>query len=202
MKKNSAKILADLVLNKGSNAFKDLRARSVDENQFQSDAAASRLRSEIAADLKDLLSGKNWDAISEKIQLHATAPSVLRIRPIGDRRARPETLNITTKRIRLGANEVNLVTVRPDEQSPEQWVYGLLADALETGDIQRLMLCQICGKIFYRKSLKGTFCRNDCRWQHFNSYEERQARYKRAVEKKQGRPTRITPRGPRQKRIR
>jgi hypothetical protein len=200
MKKNSAKTLADIVLNTGSNAFKELRARSIDENQFQSDAAAKRLRNEITTVLKDLLSGKNWDAISDKIAQHAAAAPVLKIRPICERR-RVGFLNITTTKIRLGANDAHLVALRADEQTAEQFIYRLLARALETKDIQHLALCQTCGAVFYRKSLKGTFCSDGCRWQHFNSYEERQARYKRAVEKKQGRPARITPRGPRQKRI-
>ena len=196
MSKNSAKYLADIVLSTRSNAFKDLCNRSIDENQHQSDEVALRLRNEITTVLKDLLSGKNWDAISDKLAQHAAAAPVLKIRPIGERR-RLGSLNISTTKIRLGATDAHLVTVRADEQTAEQFVYRLLARALETKDIQHLALCRKCGAVFYRKSLKGTFCSDDCRWQHFNSYEERQKRYKNALVKTRGKPTRIFPRGPR-----
>lgn len=180
MGKNSAKILANLVLNSRSNAFKELCEASYDSG-IQSDEVAFSLRHEIATDLKHLLGGKNWNAISEKIIRHTAVP-VLRIQSVVEPR-RPESLNSTTTKIRLGATQAILVKSLPDDATAEQIVYRLLARVLETGEIRHLMLCDSCGELFYRKSLKGRFCCNDCRWAHFNSPDERHTRYERAVRK-------------------
>jgi len=178
----NSKVLADIVLNRRSNAYKELCA-ICDEDGIQSDRPAERLRSELSEVLMDLLRGK-FDAVNQKLNEYPRKPASISIASSKTKPAVSEQFFSTTKAIRIGDNEAFINTVRSNEASPEYLVYGVLARALETGDIQYLGLCKQCEKLFYRKSLKGKFCGDDCRWTAFNHREGREEKAHERYEKR------------------
>ena len=60
--------------------------------------------------------------------------------------------------------------------TPHQLLYGSLRRCVDSGDIAHLALCRKCRRIFYRKSLKGEFCSDECRWSYFNGGEDRKSK--------------------------
>jgi len=184
MTKNSvtnSKFLADIVRDRRSRAYKNLLKICWD-NDAQSDASAPRLSEELKLVLIELLKGDST-AANQKLADHGTKPGLTVIRQ--GLAAKRSYLNSDVKEVRIGQNKAWVETIFPNDATPEELVYGVLRRALNSGDIKHLELCQTCGKLFYRKSLKGKFCSNDCRWTSFNHRDGREDEaHERYVKKK------------------
>jgi hypothetical protein len=165
--RTNSRLLADIVLNPRSRAYKDLLEMSWD-NETQSDASAAQLRDELKSTLIDLLQAQNLDVVNEKLaKAPAAPPAVVRLR------VSEPTTGVPADDIRLGKHRL-FVRRAIIGATAEELVYGVLRRALESKDIERLALCEQCGKLFYRgKSLKRSFCSNQCRWDFHNRSERR-----------------------------
>jgi hypothetical protein len=188
MQKNSAlnsRWLADIVLNRRSRAYKDLCTMAT-ENGLQSDGAAANICVELKSVLMDLLSG-NFEPVNRKLAEYTSKPPVITVRPVGSPRPVSFSLATTTQKVRVGDHEVIVQTSPPDKADAEEITYRVLLRSLVSGDIQRLAICHHCRNLFYRKSLKGTWCSDRCRWAHFNQLpgreEEAHKRYVKRVRK-------------------
>src|SRR5215470_14209382 len=143
--------LAALVLNKRSGAYKDLCAITTDEEGFQSDEAAARLRDETQTVLVKLLKGE-YDDVNRKLAEHVGKPSSILVQSPTTWKQnglKADYLNSIRKKIRLGGNDAYLVTLRSTEVTAEEIAYDLVKRSLESGDIQYFALCrnEKCGKL-------------------------------------------------------
>jgi hypothetical protein len=144
MKKNRAKppamLLLEFVTDQRSNIYAEMCAASTDANRLQSDEAGALLRSEIESVLRNLLSGRNFDVITENLARYATLkPPEIRLRAVGtSKSAYASDLFSTTKSIRLGSNKVFVDTSYDPSATAHQLIYGVLKRAIETNDIERL----------------------------------------------------------------
>jgi hypothetical protein len=106
--KPPAMLLLEFVTDRRSNIYAEMGAASIDANHLQSDEAGALLRSEIESVLRNLLSGRNFDMITENLARYATlTPPEIRLRAVGtSKTAYVSDLFSTTKSIRLGSNKV------------------------------------------------------------------------------------------------
>ena len=168
-RENSAAMLfVDIVNNPKSEAYAELCAMCTDANGLQSDKPAASLRAEIKSVLKDLLTGGDLGGVTKKIIKHTREKATIGLRyvtdppPVGFRLSfRPDT-----QEIRLGNRVAYFDTFSSTEATPRQLIYGALRQTIESGEISRLAFCLECEKLFYRKSTKGEFCCDRCRWKH------------------------------------
>jgi len=189
MEKNSAKLLADIVLNPKSAAYWELKNISEDEHGMPSASAAGDLRRELAQVLKELLVG-NFGPVNEKLRTYSASVPLLSVSLKGGNKSSAWEYSTAT-RIQLGDKPAFLIQTRSNTATGAEIVFGVLRRALESGAIAYLALCRRCGRLFHRKSLKGRFCGTRCRFAYFNAPAERRARHQRAVNKRRGRPTKI-----------
>jgi hypothetical protein len=190
MEKNSAKKLADIVLNPRSAAYWELKRISENEHGMPSAHAAADLRHELVRVLKELLVG-NFGPVNEKLRTYSASVPLLSVELTRGIKASAWESS-TASRIQLGDKPAFLIQTRSNTATAPEIVFGLLRDALESGALAYFALCRRCGRLFHRKSLKGKFCGSRCRFAFFNTPAERHARYHRAVNKRRGRPTKVT----------
>lgn len=144
------KTLLELIKNRRSRAYRQLSDACVDENGFQSDEAAGRLRNDLESTVRRLLTG-DFDAAKDKINSYPMMEAPITI----SRTARTRS---HAKKVRVGSWDAYVETEGIVSAPAEQFVYGLLRRALESGDIKHLAVCRTCNKIYYRKSAKGEAC--------------------------------------------
>ena len=173
--KTDSRLLADIVLNPRSNAYKELCDICTDENGLQSDDAAARLRDELKSILVELLKD-NFKPVNAKLVDNVQAPASVSVRPISGKKML-RSLNTHFTKIRIGKNAAYFVEELPDTATPEQLIYGVLRRSLKNDDIARLELCEHCQKLFYRKSLKRNFCSDTCRITFHNHSDKRKQHY-------------------------
>jgi hypothetical protein len=189
MEKNSAKLLADIVLSPKSAAYWELKNISEDEHGMPSARAAADLRHELAGVLKELLAG-NFGPLNEKLRTYSASVPLLSVESKGGIKSSAWEYS-TSSRIQLGDKPAFLVKTRSNTATAPELVFGVLRRALESGALAYLALCRRCGRLFHRKSLKGKFCGSRCRFAYFNTPAERHARYGRLLNKRRRRPTKI-----------
>ena len=135
------------------------------DDDLQSDNSAEDLRREFESDLRRLLIG-DYETVTEKMTRHVPPPPPIVIH----RKAR------TGEKVRIGDSDVYIETALINGATPHQFLYGSLRRCIDSRDIAYLALCRKCRKIFYRRSLKGEFCSDECRWSYFNGGEDRKAK--------------------------
>lgn len=184
MKKNRLPkdaVLANILLNPRSSAYRQLCATCSDENQLQSDEAGARLRDEVKAVVTDLLKG-NYESVEAKLNEHCSGMAThFRVRPFSTQKSKIKvlrdawsiegqrgSLNAHLTKVRLSDRHAWFIEEQPDTVTPEQRVYRLLRETLKSGEIDRFALCKSkdCQQLFFRKSLKGVFCSDHCRAMH------------------------------------
>jgi hypothetical protein len=171
----AAMLFVDLINDPTSEAYADLCAMCIDSNGLQSDRAAAILVGEIRSDLRNLLTGGDLGLVKKKIILHTRKNAAISwgLRYAG--KPPQSRFHLIEKKIRLGQRDAYFDTwsAPVEHTTAHRLVYGVLRRLLESDEISRLAFCEECEKLFFRKSTKGRFCDNDCRWANNRRKEER-----------------------------
>ena len=171
--KTDIEYLSDIVLTPRSSAYKSFCAMATDENGFQSDEAAKKIKDDLIKVLREALTGNikllnakiaEWDKHKAR-RYKLEIPSTARVKLIPLREKKLEhSLIVHSKKIQLGNEWFFYCEELSDGATAEELIYDLLLRVLKNDELKRFAICKTCQKLFFRKSLKGEYCGNSCRF--------------------------------------